>query len=267
MTAHGTKTGSPTSPAEDQTALRRLGSVVRGLRRTRGLSRAALADRSGLSLRFLAQLEAGEGNISFLRLRHLARALETDAARLIERAQAPARPPVALLGLRGAGKSTVGRALADTLGIPFRELDELVEIEAGMTLGQIFDLQGEAMFRRLERDALRRFLDAGEDAVLATGGGIVTQPETFELLQRRAITVWLKASPDTHWQRVVAQGDERPMRDRPHAMTELEALWSDRARGYGAADVVVDTENRTVPEAVQTIELEVRDRTPDTGAT
>jgi len=240
--------------AGDRAALADLGRAVRGLRAELGLSRSELAARCGLSLRFLAQLESGEGNISYLRLRRVAEALETDAASLVRGAERRARRPLALLGMRGAGKSTVGRMLAGRLGVSLLELDELVEAEAGMELARMFELQGEAFYRHLELEALARFFAEGERAVLATGGGIVTEPETYDLLRRRAYTVWLKASPRDHWNRVMAQGDLRPMHDHPDAMSELERLWSDRARRYAAADLVVETSRRTVEEVVQAIE-------------
>lgn len=239
--------------SKDQAALAHLGRAVRERRAEQHLSRSELAARSGLSLRFLAQLESGEGNISYLRLRRVAEALETDAASLVRGAERRARRPLALLGMRGAGKSTVGRALAGRLGVPLRELDELVEAEAGMELARMFELQGEVFYRRLELEALDRFFAAGDRAVLATGGGIVTEPETYDLLRRHAYTVWLKASPRDHWNRVMAQGDLRPMHNHPDAMSVLERLWSDRARLYAAADLVVETSGRSVNDVVRVI--------------
>jgi XRE family aerobic/anaerobic benzoate catabolism transcriptional regulator len=202
----------------------------------------------------LAQLERGDGNISYLRLRQVAQALETDVTDLVRRAEdADGRPP-AVLGLRGAGKSTVGGLLARRLRIRLLELDELVEEEAGMSLGQIFELQGEPYYRQLEREALTRFLAGGEPAVLAVGGGIVTEPRTYDLLRRRAFTIWLKASPRDHWHRVLAQGDRRPMHNRPDAMIELERLWTARARYYALADLTVETFRRTAEEVTKEIE-------------
>src|SRR6185295_14724352 len=140
--------------------------------------------------------------------------------------------------------------LAKKLHVPFVELDALVEHAAGMTLGEVFELHGEAFYRRLERETLRRFLAETASAVLATGGSLVTDPETFELLRGGAVTVWLKARPETHMVRVAAQGDQRPMRDRADAMVELRALLRARASLYAQADHVVDTEELEAEAAV-----------------
>ncbi len=237
----------------DGHALEHLGATVRSLRQDLGLSRAQLAERSGLSLRFLAQLEGGTGNISYLRLRNVARALGLDTAGLIEQAERITHRPLALIGLRGAGKSAVGQVLARRLGLPFVELDELVEEEAGMALGQIFELQGESWYRRLEREVLNRVLGLPDRAVIATGGGVVTEPETWSLLRRRAVTIWLKAAPEDHWSRVLAQGDRRPMADRPDAMAQLQRLWAERVPLYAGANLTVDTSALSVPEVVDVV--------------
>lgn len=235
-------------PDTDVAALRRLGGVVRARRQELGLSQSELAARADLSLRFVVQVEGGSGNIAYARLRHLASALELSPADLIERAESERGRPIALLGLRGAGKSTVGRLLAESMGVRFYELDELIEDEVGLPLAQIFELQGERYFRRVERQVLGRLLESVDGGVIATGGGIVTDPETFALLKRRAITVWLKASPEEHWRRVVAQGDRRPMAGRPEAMGELERLWAARAGLYGGAAMAVETGGRSAEE-------------------
>jgi XRE family aerobic/anaerobic benzoate catabolism transcriptional regulator len=221
---------------------------VRALRTERGLTLRALAKRAEVSERFLVQLEAGEGNISVARLEDVAEALSTTGAVLLAQASKTkatqgkdARPILALVGLRGAGKSSTGAALAAELGMPFVELDEAIAREAQMTLAAIFEIHGEAYFRAMERDVLRRILDTGKPVVLATGGAIVTDPETWDLLRRRATTIWLKASPRDHWERVVAQGDVRPMRGRPRAMNELRELLTTRTPLYEEADLTVDT--------------------------
>lgn len=236
--------------------LARLGEVVRAARAERGLTRKELAARAHVSERFLAQLESGEGNISVLRLEDVAIALGTRAAHLLRDASEPRQEPVgivSLLGLRGAGKTSLGAAVARRLGVPFVELDELVAREAGMSLATIFEIHGEAHFRRVEREALRKFLDATPSAVLATSGSIVQDRETYALLRARTRTVWLKARAKDHWDRVVAQGDGRPMRGRANARSELEELLRARKPLYEKADVVVDTSAMGVDEAVDAI--------------
>ena len=162
-------------------------------------------------------------------------------------------PIVALVGLRGAGKSTIGHALAQKLEVPFLEMDALVEEAAGLSLGDIFALHGEAYHRRLAREVLIRFLAETEAAVLATPGSLVTDRESFRLLQKRCRTVWLQASADDHWQRVLAQGDSRPSAASPHAREELRALLKAREPLYAQADVTVDTSRHGVAGTVQQI--------------
>ncbi len=162
-------------------------------------------------------------------------------------------PLVALVGLRGAGKSTIGRALAQKLGTPFCELDALVEKVAGLSLGDIFSIHGEAYYRRLMREVLTSFLADTERAVLATPGSLVTDREAYRLLTRRCRTVWLQASPDDHWQRVLQQGDQRPSAATPHAREELKALLKAREPLYAQAELAVDTSRLGIGGAVQGI--------------
>jgi XRE family aerobic/anaerobic benzoate catabolism transcriptional regulator len=238
--------------------LARVGAAVRDVRRRRGLTRRAVAARSGLSERFLAQIEAGIGNVSLARFADLAAALEVPLASLLEppdggaagRAAAGPIPRVALVGLRGAGKSTIGRRLAKSLHAPFVELDARIERDAGMTIGQIFELNGERHFRRLERDALLALAAEPGPLVLAAGGGLVTDPETWALLRTAFTTVWLSATPEDHWTRVVAQGDRRPMAGKSDAMSELKGLLDARRPLYGQADLTVDTSRLRIGEAV-----------------
>jgi len=252
-------------PVKENALLVSVGTLVRKLRGERVLTRRRLASAAGLSERFLAEVEGGEGNISIARLDRLARALGTSAGALLaaaeragEGAAADERPRVvALLGLRGAGKSTVGRRLAKRLSVPFIELDELVEKDAGLSLAAIFTLHGEAYYRRLAREVLARFLAGHKPAVLATGGSIVADREAFRLLTRRCRTVWLQATPDDHWRRVLEQGDVRPGAASPHAKDELRALLKARQPLYAQAEMAVDTSRLGVEGAVAAIAARV----------
>ena len=235
--------------------LAELGSAVRAQRTAQALTLRALSERANVSTRFIAELEAGRGNISVGRLHDVAQALSTSAAALLGGATTkPKRSDViALLGLRGAGKSTIGKRLAKRLDVPFVELDTRVEELAGLSLAEIFELHGDAFYRRLERDALRRCLGEHRAAVVATGGSLVTDDDTFALLRARARTIWLQASPESHWERVVAQGDRRPMQNRANAMSELRALLRQRTERYARAELVVDTDALGVDGAVREI--------------
>lgn len=232
-----------------------LAQRTRDLRARRGLTLQALSTRSGLSRRFLMDVEAGRGNISVRRLGELAAALDVPAAELLESDAEPAQPRlVALLGLRGAGKTTVGRRLARRLRRPFVELDQRVEERAGLALGELFSMHGEEYYRRLEREALADLIASGEPAVVAVGGGLVASPEAYDLLRRHATTIWLKARLADHWQRVIRQGDRRPIDQHPQARAALRALLRRRAPLYGRADATVDTTGLSVTETLARVE-------------
>ncbi|HET7698813.1 MAG TPA: shikimate kinase [Vicinamibacterales bacterium] len=230
--------------------LHALGMKVSEARAARGWTLRELAERSGVSVRFLVQLEAGRGNISIRRLADLASAFGATPADLLR--QDPSTPPriVALLGLRGAGKTTIGKQLARRLHVRFVELDRQVEKAADMSLAELFSLYGEEHYRRLERESLGRVLAEHRSIVLATGGGIVASPETYALLRQHAATVWLRAAPEDHWNRVVRQGDRRPMADHPQAMADLRALLAAREPLYASADHTVNTSGRAVDDIV-----------------
>jgi XRE family aerobic/anaerobic benzoate catabolism transcriptional regulator len=216
-----------------------------------------LAAGSGVSERFIADVEYGRANISIGKLAEIAGALNTAISLFLEEPSPPLKSIVALLGLRGAGKSTVGKALAAKLRLPFFELDRLVEAHAGMGLSEIFAIHGEEYFRALELSALRRFFKEQRKAVIAVGGGIVGSPEAFQMLKENARTIWLKATPDEHWERVISQGDLRPMQNRPQAMAELKRRLREREPLYSQADLACSTSERAVSSVVAEIEQQL----------
>lgn len=232
------------STTEVDPLLKRLATKVRSERKKLGLTRDQLAEESSLSPRFLAKVESGEGNISVLRLRDLAAALHSSPSELLAPEAKPS-PIIALVGMRGAGKSTVGPLLAERLGIPFVEMDDRIAEAAGLRQDQIFELHGVDYYRRVEREVLRQILSAGEAMVLATPGGVVEASANWETLLIGAQTVWLKANPEDHWQRVVGQGDERPMRGLPDARKTLRELLERRERQYQEAHITCDTHQRS----------------------
>jgi XRE family aerobic/anaerobic benzoate catabolism transcriptional regulator len=240
-----------TSEAQETLYLGRLGERVRAWRNGQRMTRKALAEASGVSERYLAQLEAGRGNISVLLLRRVARAMRVPVEQLVREDAEPRAARIALLGLRGAGKSTLGAKLAQGMEIPFIELDSEVEREAGAGLAEVFALYGQDAFRRFERRALDRVLEQNERAVIATGGGLVTDRSTYELLLERCFCVWLKASPQEHMSRVMAQGDMRPFKGRSAALDEIRRLLAERDRLYARAPVTIDTTGKSVRQTLQ----------------
>ena len=228
-----------------------IGTAVRAHRERRGWSRRELALHSGVSERFLAQLETGAGNISLLRFAEVAHALGTTPSVLLAAAETSSTiRPIALLGVRGAGKSAVGQALASKLRMPFVELDQQIEEAAGLPLSEVFAVHGEAYYRRVEREVLTRVLATPAPMVLATGGSIVNDPTNYGLLRARCQTIWLRARAEDHWNRVVAQGDQRPMAENPHAYAELRALLAAREKLYARAEHTVETTGRRIPQVV-----------------
>ncbi|NOT29899.1 MAG: helix-turn-helix domain-containing protein [Planctomycetes bacterium] len=233
----------------EQGLLARLGTRLRALREEQGHSLAELARRAGVSRRYLTEAEAGRANLTVRVLERLSTALETSPAALFAPgSEAGESERIALLGLRGAGKSSVGRLLARELEVPFVELDQRVEELAGLSLAELFDLRGPEAFERFEAEALERVLAEGNRLVLATGGSLVNHARTFARLCATCRTVWLRAEPEEHFARVLGQGDRRPMRARPRAMQELRAILDQRAGLYARCELTLATSGRSPDE-------------------
>jgi len=260
------------------------------------MTRKQLARDSGVSERYLAQIEGGKGNISVLVLRRLAKALNVSVdVLLLEGPEPPVEwthtveflrrlsldelrlarqmllhqfggvdpaarhRRISLIGLRGAGKSTLGAALAERLEMPFLELDRLIEQESGLTLNLIFDFRGQAGFRELERKCLEAVLQRYPCFVLATGGSLVSEPGTFERLLSSCFTVWVRASAEEHMQRVIAQGDMRPMANNRDAMSDLKRILAERETLYSKADIEIQTAGREFEESLDLLMQALRD--------
>lgn len=237
-----------------------LSQRARLLRQQQGLTLRALATKSGLSLRFLMDVEAGRGNISIRRLADLAEALKTTAADLVTvHSEDPAPRIIALLGVRGSGKTTIGRRLARRLKLRFVELDKLIEHRAGMRLPEIFTTHGEEFYRRLERETLADLLAGRQSMVLAVGGGLVTAPDTYALLLRQATTIWLKTKAEDCWTRVMRQGDRRPIDNHPQAREALRQLVARRDPLYSRATIAVDTSGGSIAQSVERAERALKE--------
>ena len=289
------------SDNQEKATLSELGGRVRAWRARRGMTRKQLAADSGLSERFLADVEAGKGNVSINSLEAAAGALNITILELLQDAPRPAlarvqallgrledaqldqayamlaatfgagdergrEKRIALIGLRGAGKSTLGAQLAAQRGVPFVELDREIEREAGTSMNEILLLHGQAGYRRYERRALLRIAEDHVDGVvMTTGGSIVSERETFDLLQSRFYCVWLKASPEEHMSRVIAQGDMRPFDATrgasAEAMEDLRRILASREALYARADAVVDTAARTEKQSLKDLERAVPEET------
>lgn len=234
-----------------QVLLAELGARLRRAREGAGLSVSGLARRARLSRRHLTEAEAGRANLTVMALARLAAALHLPLSELCDLPLGTlAGERLALVGLRGAGKSSVGRRLALALEVPFVELDRRVEALAGMSLAALFDLQGTQAYRNLEREALEDLLGEGQRMVVATGGSIVSAPESFARLRDSCRTLWLRAAPEDHLQRVLDQGDRRPMAGRPRAMEELREILERREPLYALCDHAVETSGRALDEVV-----------------
>ena len=274
-----------TTSIPDEDFLLFLGKRVRQLRNLRGITRKRVAQESDVSERHLAQLEAGEGNVSIVLLRRIAAALHASLAelfapeaeetaekqvirRFLERlpnhrledvvfrlmrdfspGECARRKRIALIGLRGAGKSTLGSKLALELRVPFIELDGEIERQTGMPLGEIFSLYGQSGYRAIEQRTLTKVLSEHESAVLSVGGGMVSEKETFDYLLAHCYTIWIKAQPEEHMSRVLEQGDFRAIAGNNQAMEDLRRILEAREPLYRQADMELDTSCSSVEES------------------
>lgn len=268
--------------------LQELGKQIRTIRETKRLSREALAKSARLSPRFLAEVEAGRGNIAFSRLQDLCGALETPMVKLLAAIFSENQPVqksnskhynslltllsrlsaehlqqahvlilerfdshprrIALIGLRGAGKTTIGKKVAQRLKWNFVELDKRIEKAAGLTLQNIFEVQGEETYRRLEKQTLLELLADPKPSVIAAAGGLVTRDDTYEILRRNCLTFWLQADPSDHWNRVLKQ-DPRPITNHPNAFAQLQDLLRQREPLYARADFQIKTSELSVNQS------------------
>ena len=229
---------------------RTIGQRVRTRRKALNLTQGTLAEGAGVSLRFLVQLESGKGNVSLQRLADVCEALHLSLSELFK-GLGPRGPIVlALVGLRGAGKSSIGLAASKHLNIPFVELDQEIVRIAEMSLSEIFAIGDSDYYHELESRALSDLLNGGKPCVLATGGSIVACSPNWERLKNYAKTVWLRASPASHLRRVQSQGDYRPMKGRIDALGELKQILASRERLYGEADLEVDTDRLGISGSV-----------------
>ena len=264
--------------APSDTILQTIAARVREARKNKGLSRRVLSEISGVSPRYLAQLEAGKGNTSIILLSRVAQALDKpidwflttdtpcDVAALYAKADTNTQTKVrnlltpnsrlqriCLIGLRGAGKSTLGKRLATALNVPFQELNAEIETQAGMPIAEILALYGPEGYRKLEADALEEIHTRHENLVLAAAGGIVSDSRTYNRLLQRFHTIWLRASPEDHMGRVRAQGDERPMAGNPAAMEQLKSLLTNRETQYARAQAQLDTSGHTIDQSAEAL--------------
>jgi XRE family aerobic/anaerobic benzoate catabolism transcriptional regulator len=265
-----------------------LGDRVREARARRGMTRKILSRDSGVSERYLAELEGGRGNVSITLLRQIASAMSVPLVDLVREEPEPSvelrllteqlgrlapaelaaaarligetfsqprgrQGRIALIGLRGAGKSTLGRGLAERLQVPFVELAVEIEREAGMSLSEIFDLWGQPAYRRHERRCLEHVIEAHQRVVITTGGSLVSEPGTYELLLNSCYTIWLRANPEEHMNRVVEQGDYRPMEGNTEAMEDLRRILEGRDPLYRKADTILDTSGKSVEESLDAL--------------
>jgi XRE family transcriptional regulator, aerobic/anaerobic benzoate catabolism transcriptional regulator len=286
------------SDAREDNFLLTLGKRVREVRNRRGMTRKMVASDADVSERHLAQLETGAGNVSIVLLRRIAAALnvrlvelfapaveEPAEKRVIRRfldrlpahrledvafrlmrefgdEESARRMRIALIGLRGAGKSTLGSRLAQETSAPFIELDHEIEKDTGMPLADIFSLYGQSGYRAIEKRTLQRVLNEHDRLVLSIGGGVVSEKDTYDHLLSHCYTVWIKAQPDEHMSRVIAQGDFRAMAGSDQAMEDLRRILEAREPLYRKADVSLDTSGDSVDESFAKLKLALHASNP-----
>lgn len=266
--------------AAEEQYTRQIGERVRATRARRGMARKQLSSQSDISERYLAQVESGKANISIVLLHRLARAMVVPLTDLLpdggdidfphqlldllhrltpkqqeetfdlvshhfER-QRTRNAGVALIGLRGGGKTHLGQLVADELKVPFVRISEVVEDIGGMTMSELMSLGGQAAYRRLEREALSQVQSDYPYCILEASGSLVSEPETYQSLLSSYYTIWLKANPEDHMDRVIAQGDTRPMRGNRRAMEDLKQILRERDADYRKADYTLNTSDRII---------------------
>jgi len=279
--------GTPDQEDRIAALLVTIGRHVREGRQRLGLSRRELSEAARVSQRYIAQLEGGQGNVSIALLARLADALRVPLVGLLADEHATATDVgaierllpaasdeqlariraildpshetdqrarrIAFIGLRGAGKSTLGKASADRLGLPFLELNAEIEQASGMAVDEVIALYGQEGYRHLEGLALERAVTTHNAVVLAVAGGIVSNADSFEYLLANFQTIWLKAAPEEHMARVRGQGDERPMAGNPDAMNQLRQILTDREALYAQATLTIDTSGQTLEESLESV--------------
>jgi XRE family aerobic/anaerobic benzoate catabolism transcriptional regulator len=279
---------------EERIRLNNIGLIVKKYRAKRGITRNLLASLSGISIRYLAQLEAGKANPTISILKNIAYALNMSLSDMLfenehneiqlgtldkklskfsseqvkkvhnlveniyrENTVKKNKNKIAFIGLRGAGKSTLGNMLYKEFNTPVFEVSNEIEILGGMNINEIIELGGQGMYRRFEYDIVSSFHKNHDNLILLTGGSIVSEKETYNYLLNNYFTVWIKASPMEHMSRVLMQGDSRPMNSNPRAMEDLNNILNERVSLYSKADLIIDTENSSIKESYSKLKLKL----------
>ena len=279
---------------EESIRLNNIGLIVKKHRAKRGITRKLLANLSGISIRYLAQLEAGKANPTISILKNIAYALNMSLSDMLfeneyneiqlgtldnklsefsseqlkkvhnlveniyrENTVKKNKNKIAFIGLRGAGKSTLGNMLHKEFNTPVFEVSNEIEILGGMNINEIIELGGQGMYRRFEYDIVSSFHKNHDNLILLTGGSIVSEKETYNYLLNNYFTVWIKASPMEHMSRVLMQGDSRPMNSNPRAMEDLNNILNERVSLYSKADLIIDTENSSIKESYSKLKLKL----------